>query len=239
MKNKTYKILNRNDRIEKQENQVFHEEREPKKLRREFKPKTQHQIDFVRTVAESDVTICYGPSGTGKSYGAVGLACEHLLDEKIDRVLLCRSIIGCGDTIGALPGSIDERISPYMLPYIEYFEHFLGNQFLSYFRQDKIKLIPVELLRGHTYNDSIIILDETQNCTPKQTKLFLTRLGQNSKAIILGDNKQSDIHNNGLQFLIDKMVDIPKLNIVQYDNSDIMRHPIIGEIINVFDSNGI
>lgn len=203
-------------------------------LMREFRPKTKNQHEYIRTVIESDVTVCYGPSGTGKSYCAIGLACEWLLSGKVDKILVSRSIVASGE-VGWFPGDVDEKFAPYIMPYLDYFEWFLGSKFDSYLHQHKIKFIPVELLRGHTYHNTMMICDESQSVTPKQLKLFLTRLGQGSKAILIGDNKQSDINYNGLQFIIDKMQGIPGLNFAKLDNSDILRHPIIGDIINVFD----
>jgi phosphate starvation-inducible PhoH-like protein len=209
-------------------------------LTNEFKPCTRNQAEYVRSIIESDVTICYGVAGTGKSMCAIGVMCQGLIDNKIDNVLISRSIVGCDGGVGFLPGGIGEKIEPYMLPYIEYFEYFLGHdRFYKYLNYGNIKFCPVELLRGRTYNNCIMLLEETQNCTPKQIKLFLSRLGHNSRAVVLGDNRQSDIHSNGLKFCIEKLGGVKGLNMVEMDYSDVMRHKIIPEIMSIFDDNSV
>src|SRR5690606_35900775 len=136
---------------------------------------------------------------------AVGLACKYILEGKIDNILVARSIVGCGKEIGILPGELDQKVHPYMMPTIDYFNHFLKNPSTvnSIIRNGKIKLMPVELLRGHTYKNCMMIDEEAQNCNPKQLKLFMSRIGEDSKMVISGDVDQSDERDNGMEFLLE------------------------------------
>lgn len=207
-----------------------------------FSPKTENQKDYVRCIVENHVTLCHGPAGTGKSMCAIGLACEWLTQRKIDKIVICRSIIACDNDIGALPGDVDGKIDPYIEAYREYFELFLGKGgFESYYKMGAIKFAPVELIRGKTYNDTFVLLEEAQNCTPKQLKLFLSRLGIGSKAIVIGDEKQSDLvgRANGFEFCINKLNDVNGIGIVRMTYQDIMRSPILAPILEIFDKNGI
>lgn len=201
-----------------------------------FKPQTENQFDFIRSISENDLTICEGPAGTGKTFNSIGLACQYLLDGKIQKILVSRSIIGCDNELGWFPGDVSEKIAPYMLPYYEYFKYFIGNtkteELIHY---GNILLYPVELLRGHTYDDTFMLLDETQNCTIKQVKLFLTRMGKRSKSIMVGDSSQSDIDSNGLKFCIDNLNGIKNVSICYLNKQDILRHPIIPHILEIFE----
>lgn len=206
----------------------------------DFKPKTDNQFDFLRAIADHDVIIGEGVAGVGKTFLSVGLACQHLIQGKIHKILVSRSIVGCDNELGFMPGNVSEKIAPYMLPYVEYFKHFLGTdkteQLIHY---GSIHLYPVELLRGHTYDDTIMIMDETQNSTIKQVKLFLTRMGNRSKAIMVGDVTQSDIgEKNGLRFCMDNLSDLRNLAICKFDKSDVLRHPIIPDILERFEKKG-
>jgi phosphate starvation-inducible PhoH-like protein len=207
-----------------------------------FHAKTEHQQDYVVSVAENDVTIVNGVSGSGKSYISIGLACQYLVDGKIDNILYSRSIVSCEDTIGFLKGDLHQKVEPYFQGAIDYFNHFLGKdkvaQLINY---GVIKIHPVELLRGHNYNNSLMVLDESQSANPRQIKLFLSRMGKNSKAIIAGDVKQSDLSasQNGLRFMLDKFQEINKVSFIELTNADILRHDLLGELLNRFDSNGI
>ena len=204
-----------------------------------FQAKTENQKIFIRSIIENIVTICYGFSGSGKSMCSIGVACQQLKKDAIENIVLVKPITVCGNEIGVLPGSVNERIHPYMHPVLEYFEYFLGKQNCLSLLNRKIFLFPVELIRGHTYHNSIMILEEAQNCTPQQIKLFMSRIGQNSKIVIIGDNKQSDIYNNGLQFCIENFAKMRNVGIVEFDKHDVLRNNIIPDIIEVFEKNGV
>lgn len=203
-----------------------------------FQPKTENQQNYVIAVSESEVTICSGPAGTGKSFQAIGLACQYLLEGRFKNVLYSRTIVGCDSNIGILPGSIEERCSPYFISAVEYFHYFIGvDKTNSLIKYNNLKFFPVELIKGQTHDDTLMIVDEAQNLTKKQMKLFLTRIGKNSKIIVLGDVDQSDIGPNGFEFCLDHMQEIEGVGIVYLDKTDIMRHPIIPHILEVFEKN--
>lgn len=205
-----------------------------------FTAQTEHQKEYIRSIYENTVTICHGFSGSGKSMCSIGIACQQLHRKEIKNVVVAKPIIGCDNEVGTLPGTLNERIHPYMYPVLEYFEYFLGKFKAQQLLNVSINLFPIELVRGHTYNNSFMILEEAQNCTPKQVKLFLSRIGHNSKVVIIGDEKQSDIgNNNGLQFCIDNFNKVKDINVVRFDKYDVLRHPLIPDILEIFENKGI
>lgn len=205
-----------------------------------FKPITINQNDFCEAVEECPVVILEAIAGTGKSYCAVGLACKMLLEGKIDKILISRSTVGCGAKLPFTPGSFEEKVESFMTQYLQYLKLFLGRlevERLIY--EKKIVLMQVEILRSLNFEKTFMILEEAQNCTPAQIKLFLTRMGKNSKAVIVGCSKQCDIKDNGLDFVIDILDDVDGVDMVYFDRSDIQRHPILGDIIEQFENNGV
>lgn len=201
------------------------------------KPKTINQNTFIQAINNNDVIICDGPAGTGKTYLTIGIACEYLLAGKIEQILITRTIIGAGYDLGAFKGDVDEKISPYFTAQLVYLEKILGPSYKQYLNK-KIFLRPLELLRGHTYDNAMIIAEEAQNMDGKQLKLFITRLGQYSKAIITGDLSQSDINPAGFRFCLNYLNGLDKLAIINFGFEDILRNERIKHIIEVFDRNG-
>jgi phosphate starvation-inducible PhoH-like protein len=204
-----------------------------------FAAKTPNQKLFIRSIYENILTICYGCAGTGKSMCSIGVACQQLKNSDINNIVVSKPLIGCDNELGTLPGTVNERIHPYMYPILEYFEFFLGRNQCSLCLNQSIHLFPIELIRGHTYHNSLMILEEAQNCTPKQIKLFMSRIGQNSKIIVIGDNRQSDIQNNGLQFCIDNFLNVKDVNVVEFNRGDILRNKIIPDILDIFEKKGV
>lgn len=201
-----------------------------------FKPKTKNQASYIRSISENTITIVDGISGTGKTMLAVGMACNYLIDHKVEKILVSRSIVNTGKELGATPGSVEEKIHGHMLPLIEYFDYFLSKgKTKSLIQEEKIRLYPVELLRGHTYNNTFMILDEAQNCTIEQIRLFMSRIGYNSKMIVIGDTKQSDIYYSGFQRCLTKLDDIREVGIVSLYPEDVMRHPLIPHILEALE----
>lgn len=209
---------------------------------RDFKPKTKNQAEFLRSIAENDITICNGPAGTGKTMLSIGMAVEYYFSHKVNKILLSKSIIGCDNNIGYLPGDIDSKTHIYMQSLYEYLEYFIPNKDRMYDLIDKNALYidPVEVLRGRTYHESFMVLDESQNVTPRQLKMFMSRMGHNSKLVLVGDTNQSDIGLNGLSFLLRQLKDssIKDVGIVEFDETDILRNGKIGPILKIFDKNG-
>ena len=195
--------------------------------------KTDNQRIYIRSIVDNDVTICIGPAGTGKSFVASGLASEHLHRNKIEQIIVTRPLVCAGRDIGAMPGYMDEKIRPYLMPMEENLKIFLGQALYgSYFNKGKIRYEPLETMRGATFHNAYMILDEAQNCTLSQIKMFITRMGEGSKVIINGDVRQTDIsHTSGLQSCIDKLEGVAGTVTVVLDHSDIQRHAIVGAIL--------
>jgi phosphate starvation-inducible PhoH-like protein len=210
-------------------------------LLNEVKPRTINQSEYLDSINNNIITVCTGPAGSGKTFMAVGRACHMLANGEIDNIVICRSIIGCGKEIGILPGDVDEKIHAYMIPALEYLEYFIKRDVaIQKIKEGVIKLMPVELIRGHTYNRSFIILEECQNCDIKQLKLFMSRIGKDSKMILIGDDKQSDIGRHScMPFLLSQFKNVRGLDYAQLTYDDVLRHPIIPEILEIFDKNGI
>jgi phosphate starvation-inducible PhoH-like protein len=200
--------------------------------------KTRNQKLYIRAIIENDVTICIGPAGSGKSYIASGIAAEHLVKDKIERIVVTRPLVCVGRSIGALPGELEEKIRPYLKPMEENLRHFIGHDGYTHSIQaGAIKYEPLEVMRGATYHHTYMILDEAQNCTMDQIKMFITRMGKNSKVIINGDTRQSDLGPmSGLDGCVKKLVNVDGVGVVELGNEDIQRHGIIGQILTALES---
>ncbi len=200
--------------------------------------KTENQSNYIRSIIENQVIFCSGPSGCGKSYIAAGLASEHLHRGAIEQVIITRPIICTGKELGSLPGDLNEKINPYLAPMQENFRFFLGQAFYSmYVLERKIRYEPLEVMRGATFHNAYMILDEAQNCTFDQIKMFITRMGENSKVLINGDVKQTDLKGrSGLWPCMDKLKDVQGVGIVTLDRSDIQRNGMIGKILDALET---
>lgn len=210
-------------------------ENEPLK---KIRPKTENQVEFLRSICENTVTLCEGPAGTGKTMLAIYIACEHLLAGKIKEVLITRTIVSCGKDLGSLPGDIDEKTEIYFSAQLEYLELFLGRHKLDeYLRFGQIKLLPVEILRGSTFRDCVMICDEVQNLTLQQIILFMSRIGMGSRIIMIGDTRQSDTNEGAYSFCLNKLDETDDVGIVRFNKQDIMRHSIIGNILEKLEQN--
>lgn len=199
--------------------------------------KTENQKDYIRSIVENDVVFCSGPSGSGKSYIAAGIASDHLHRGEIDQVLISRPLVCTGKEIGSLPGDLLEKIAPYLLPMQENFRHFLGRAYYGmYYNEGRIKYQPLEVMRGSTFHNTYMILDEAQNCTFEQIKMFITRMGQGSKVLINGDTKQCDLSKSGLWDCIEKLKNVEGVGISTLTTQDIQRNGILGRILNAMEN---
>ena len=199
--------------------------------------KTENQKNYIINIIENDVTFCSGPAGCGKSFIAAGIASEHLHRGEIENIVVTRPLVCAGKDIGSLPGELMEKINPYLIPMQENFKFFLGQAFYGLYCNDKrISYQPLEVMRGATYHHTYMILDEAQNCTYEQIKMFITRMGEGSKVLINGDIRQSDIrHKSGLEECMNKLEGVKGVGICKLDKSDIQRNGIIGRILSALE----
>ena len=208
-----------------------HHNSNPKPLRKKLSPKTENQREYIFEMAESDVTICTGPAGTGKTAVAVGLACEYILDKKVDKIIITRPVVEVGTRgLGFLPGSLNEKMQPWVVPLLEEMNAYLSKETVNSMRaSNTIEIAPLEYMRGRNFHDSFMILDEAQNCTFEQIKMFLTRIGQNSKAVINGDIEQTDLYqdSNALQECMERLEGVKGLSVCELTEKDIVRNSII------------
>ena len=208
----------------------------PQKVK-SLEAKTENQRSYIRSIVENDVVFCSGPSGSGKSYIAAGIASEHLHAGTIEQVLITRPLVCTGKEIGSLPGDLLEKIAPYLLPMQENFRHFLGRAYYGmYYNEGRIKYQPLEVMRGSTFHNTYMILDEAQNCTFDQIKMFITRMGQGSKVLINGDTRQCDLSRSGLWDCIEKLKDVEGVGISNLTTQDIQRNGILGRILNAMEN---
>ncbi len=164
--------------------------------RKKLKAKTDNQELYIDSMHDSDVTFCSGPAGSGKTSVSVGLACEYLMEEKVKRIIITRPVVESGRGLGHLPGTLVEKINPYLIPILEEMNMYLTKARVENFREEGvIELCPLEYMRGRNFHECFMILDEAQNATFEQIKMFITRIGRNSKAVINGDLGQSDLGN--------------------------------------------
>lgn len=204
-------------------------------------PKTEGQANFIRTIAENDVTICNGWPGTGKTHVSVGMAVQYLLDKsrEIEKIVITRPLTPCGPGMGHLPGDIEAKTDPYKGPILDALKYFLPPlKYSTYIDNKTIEFMPLETMRGANLHNSFVIMDEMQNCTYKQLEMFITRIGENSKYIISGDLRQSDLDNfrfNNSEDLKNRFINKLKggegIGYCELSMNDIVRSGIAREII--------
>ena len=201
--------------------------------------KTINQKDYIRDIVENDVVFCTGPSGSGKSYIAAGIAANHIYRDEVEQIIVTRPLVCAGKDIGSLPGELDEKIKPYLLPMEENLKHFLGRDYYGkLFNEGRIRYEPLEVMRGATFHDAYMILDEAQNCTLDQIKMFITRMGDNSKVLINGDIRQTDIRKfSGLLDCIDRLEGVEGVGVSRLYYEDIQRNGIIGRVLEALEED--
>jgi len=202
-------------------------------------PKTKNQESFIKQLQSKDVIFAVGPAGTGKTYLAVAYGVSLFVQGKISRLILSRPAVEAGERLGFLPGDMKEKIDPYLRPlYDALYEMMPGEEIDRKMLNNNIEIAPLAFMRGRTLNKSFIILDEAQNTLPTQMKMFLTRLGQDSKMVITGDLSQKDLPDNsksGMQDAMEKLEKIKDIGFVHLNSSDVCRHTLVEKIINAYD----
>lgn len=197
-------------------------------------PAQQRYIDAIHG---KTITLASGPAGVGKTYLAGALAAELLKAGKIDKIIITRPAVEAGEKLGFLPGEVEDKYAPYLAPFRDVLDERLGKSFVSYLmKTGKIEAAPLAYMRGRTFKNAVVILDEAQNTTPVQMKMFLTRLGINATAIVNGDLQQKDIPGlSGFQDAITRLSFIPSLGHVAFDHNDVVRSDIVQEIVQAYE----
>jgi len=209
-----------------------------------IKPKTLGQREFYNKTKANEIVFVIGPAGTGKTYLSVAIALSALRSKKVNRIILTRPAVEAGESLGFLPGDLSEKVDPYLKPLLDALEDMVPREKLkSYFERNTIEIIPLAYMRGRTLNNAFLILDEAQNSTALQMKMFLTRLGVNSKAIITGDITQIDLPTrqiSGLVQIQNILKNIDGVGFSYLDKKDVVRHKLVKDIIKAYEefSNG-
>jgi phosphate starvation-inducible PhoH-like protein len=209
--------------------------------RRTVQPKSVNQRRYLEAIENHDMVFGIGPAGTGKTYLAVAMAISALLSKRVNRIILARPAVEAGERLGFLPGTLQDKIDPYLRPLYDALYDMLEPEKVDrYLEKNVIEIAPIAFMRGRTLNDSFVILDEAQNTTSEQMKMFVTRLGFNSKAVITGDVTQIDLPNarrSGLLEAADVLKSVEGLTFVYFDEGDVVRHHLVQRIIRAYDEH--
>jgi phosphate starvation-inducible protein PhoH and related proteins len=209
--------------------------------RRTVQPKSVNQRRYLEAIEKHDMVFGIGPAGTGKTYLAVAMAISALLAKRVNRIILARPAVEAGERLGFLPGTLQDKIDPYLRPLYDALYDMLDPEKVDrYLEKSVIEIAPIAFMRGRTLNDSFVILDEAQNTTSEQMKMFVTRLGFNSKAVITGDITQIDLpsaRRSGLLEAADVLKNVEGLTFVYFDESDVVRHHLVQRIIRAYDEH--
>jgi len=206
-----------------------------------IRPKTQNQKTLVEAVRKNDVIFAIGPAGTGKTYISVALAVRALKNKEIKRIIITRPAVEAGENLGFLPGDLQEKIDPYLRPIYDALDDMIPSEKLKYYRENRIiEIAPLAYMRGRTLSNAFVLLDEAQNTTPIQIKMFLTRLGPDSKLIITGDRTQVDLRANqtsGLDDAVNILRNVKGIGFIELNEKDVIRHHIVKDIIKAYDKS--
>ena len=204
-------------------------------------PRSEKQKDYVRALRQSDIVISAGPAGTGKTFLAVAVGLTMLLEKKIERIILSRPAVEAGERLGFLPGDMKEKVDPYLRPlYDSLYDLFDYEKIQRMIETGDIEIAPLAFMRGRTLKNSFAILDEAQNATETQIKMFLTRIGEKSKIVVNGDPSQIDLSNKSMSGL-DKskkiLSHLNEISVIDFDHSDVVRHPLVSKIVKAYSNN--
>ena len=202
--------------------------------------RSEKQSDYIKALKENDIVLALGPAGTGKSFLAVSVAITLLMEKKIERVILSRPAVEAGEKLGFLPGDMKEKVDPYLKPlYDALYELFGADKIDKKIESGEIEIAPLAFMRGRTLKNSFAILDEAQNATETQIKMFLTRIGENSKLVVNGDPSQVDLINKNYSGLIKSkniLKSLDEIKIIEFDHKDVVRHPLVSKIIRAYQT---
>lgn len=204
-----------------------------------IKPKTDNQFKLIKAATENDLVFAVGPAGTGKTYISVALAVKALKNKEVRKIVITRPAVEAGENLGFLPGDLKEKIDPYLRPIYDALDDMIPAEKQKYYYENRIiEVAPLAYMRGRTLHNAFILLDEAQNTTTMQMKMFLTRMGGNSKMIVTGDRSQIDLpgqQKSGLIEAVDKLKDIDGIGVVELTSKDVMRHRLVAKIINAYE----
>ena len=204
-------------------------------------PRSKKQKEYVRALKTNQIIMSLGPAGTGKTYLAVAVALTMLLEKKVERIILSRPAVEAGERLGFLPGDMKDKIDPYLRPLYDSLYDLLDyNKIQKKIESGEIEIAPLAFMRGRTLKNSFAILDEAQNATKTQVKMFLTRIGENSKLVVNGDPSQIDLPNKKQSGLIESQTilkGIKEISIINFDHQDVMRHPLVTKIVEAYQNN--
>lgn len=201
---------------------------------RSLEARTPNQKEYILSVVHNDITFCFGPAGTGKTHVAAGMAVQMLKRKEIERIIVCRPVVSVGKDIGFLPGTLQDKISPYLIPLFDEFSYYLERQKLrELVAEQVIEMVPLSMMRGRTFNDSFIILDEAQNASYSEIRMLLTRIGQDSTLVLSGDLRQSDLpveQQGSLEEIGNKIRHLRGIGMIELTEEDVVRHSLIAQI---------
>ncbi len=208
-------------------------------MKKTIVPYTHVQANYIRALYNNDLVFALGPAGTGKTYVAVAMAVYYFLNKKVERIILSRPAVEAGEKLGFLPGDMREKLDPYMRPlYDALFDMMPADRVQAAIENGEIELAPIAFMRGRTFSNAFVILDEAQNTTRTQMKMFLTRMGERSRMVITGDLSQIDLPKDvksGLADCVPKIEHIPGIDVVRFADGDVVRHPLAAKIIKAYD----
>jgi phosphate starvation-inducible PhoH-like protein len=211
-----------------------------KTRRSDLRGRTPHQSQYLKAILEHDVTFGVGPAGTGKTYLAVACAVDALERDAVKRIVLTRPAVEAGERLGFLPGDLAQKVDPYLRPLYDALYDLLGfDRTQKMFEKQAIEIAPLAYMRGRTLNHAFIILDEAQNTTPEQMKMFLTRIGFGSKAVVTGDVTQIDLQRGQKSGLVDALTVLSSVRgiaFTRFTSADVVRHPLVGRIVDAYDA---
>lgn len=196
--------------------------------------RSEHQAQYINSIKNHDLVLCHGPAGTGKTHLAAGMAVKMMKSNTVEKIVLCRPVVGVGKDIGFLPGTKEEKVGPYLTPLFDELGYYCENSLIKEWTdQGKLEIVPLSMMRGRTFNDCFVILDEAQNASEMELRMLMTRLGVGSTMVLAGDLNQSDLprdQRGAFKKVVEALESVEEIGVVKLTMEDIVRHPLIGVI---------